>query len=78
MTEHRTINRYMLRWRAQFPDDSPEAYAEREAERRAEQDAENAEWLRQNATTAKRAPGTKRGRKVIPMPTFKQWEGSGQ
>lgn len=73
-TERRAITRYMTRWLAQHPGDTPESYAERQAAKKAERDAVNAEWRAQYGNVG--IPKRERRKKMAPLPTFTPYEAS--
>ena len=73
--ERRTITRYMTRWLAQFPTDTPEASAARPAAKREEQRIANEEWRAQHGNVAG-TPKRERRMKLAPMPPFRDWSGA--
>lgn len=73
--ERGTINRYMARWRLEHGADSREDYEARQRERRAEDYESMVAWRAMQAEAAIRQPQRRHHRKVIPLPTFKPWDG---
>lgn len=70
--EKRTIARYMLRWRTQFPDDTREAYETREAQRHAEDLALVARARSIDSAVADTI-AKRRRHNLPPVPKFRDW-----